>query len=453
MSRLTERLRNITDPAPSRVREHPLRTGAILLTLATLVVFSAVTHNIPLINGKPGYPAAFEFKAANQVNDRTPVRVHGVEVGRVDTIDGGGDPRQSSRVEVRITDETVSVRRDAKAAIRWRTVLGGSMYIDLDPGSPREPELGDGTIPTSRTTNQTELDDVLRIYNGDTEAAQRDALRGLAEGFGDPKSAGQAIRALPKLDTVRRGLPPVRGTESGDLRKVVAATATTVEALGSDVGSLQGLVTGARRTLGATADRRGPLGDFLELSPGTLDETRTTMRRLRGTLDHLDPLVQDLRPGVQRIKATSDATRPALREADLLLRQVRPVLQSAQPTFSDLTAVSDAGIPIIKGLEPTIDRLNDETLPFLAERDDSTRLQNFASIGPTFSVLNMAAAEYDSEGYRLHLSTLIGTNSVITLARSNMARSCRMTATPAQDGQCTRIASVLTQGLVGKAKR
>ncbi len=443
------RIKDFLDPAPANVRERPLLVGTILLVLVVLVVNAALTHNIPLLNGKPGYAIEADFASVNQVNDRTPIRVQGVGVGTVESVGAGADPRRSSRVTLRITDEDLVVHRDARAAIRWRTVLGGSMYVDLDPGSPGAGKLGDAVLPKARTSSQTELDDVLRIYDGGTEQAQRDTFRGLGDAFGSPRAAGEAIKALPKLRTVERGLEPVRGSQAGDLRRAVAATATTVQALGADVGALQGLVTGANRTLAATTARRDELGQFLELSPATLDSTKVTMRRVRTTLGHLDPLVVALRPGARRIAPAVAKAKPALREAASLLTQARPVLRDAAPTFGDLRRVARAGTPIIRGLEPTIDRLNGSTIPFLDRRDEQTRLRTYEAIGPHFSVLDMGAAEFDAEGFRLHLSTLGGSNSVITAAQGSFARSCRMTATPAQDGQCERIGGVLARGWFG----
>lgn len=451
---LRDHLRDLTDPIQSRHRERPLRNGVILLACLGLAVYMAMAHNIPLINGKPGERLRADFAFANQVvPGQTPVRVDGVEVGQVVDLQAGPDPRRSSRVEMRITDERLVVRRDARAEVRWRTLLGGNMYIDLEPGSKRADKMGDGVIPVTRTGNQAELDDLLQPYDGKTEEAQRDLLHGLDETFEDPRAARQAIDALPDLETVGRGLEPVMGRERGDLRKLVSATATTVEALGADTVALQGLVTGARRTLGATTARRQELGEFLELSPPTLDETLTTMRRLRTTLDHLDPLAARLRPGARALAPAARAARPALAELDGLLREARPVLTALKPTFGDLSAAADAGVPVIEGLEPTIDRLNRDTLPYLAARDEESKLRNYEAIGPFFSVLAMAAAEFDSIGHRIHLSTPGGSNSVITLFQLQFEETCSAKADNARERVgCRRMADVLAKGWFGRGK-
>jgi virulence factor Mce-like protein len=454
MSSIRDRLRNITDPVQSRQRSVPLRSGFILLGVIGLVVYMAMAHDIPIINGKPGERLRADFAFANQViPGQTPVRVDGVPVGEVDKVEAGPDARRSTRVEMRITEDDLVIHEDARAEIRWRTLLGGNMYIDLEPGSARAGRLGDGVIPVTRTASQAELDDLLQPYDGGTEQAQRDILRGAGQGLADAPTVRRAIDALPALETVGRGLEPVQGSERADLRKLVDATATTVEALGTDTAALQGLVTGARQTLGATAARRAELGQFLDLSPSTLDETLSTMDRLRTTLDHLDPLVDDLRPGARDLAPSAEAARPALAEADALLAEARPVLRDLRPALDDLGAAARAGVPVIDGLEPTVDRLNQTTLPWLTERDEESELRNFEAIGPFFSVLSMAAAEFDAVGHRLHLSTPGASNSVITLFQLQFTRACAAKASNERERVgCRRMGKVLASGWFGRGK-
>ena len=81
-----------------------------------------------------------------------------------------------------------------------------------------------------------------------------------------------------------------------------------------------------------------------------------------------------------------------------MLDTARPLLHSARPTFADLRGASIAGVPLLAGLEPSLARLNSDILPWLGKRDTDTRVLNYESIGPTFSVLDKAAAEFDHSG-------------------------------------------------------
>lgn len=454
---MKRRLRNLIDPVSSRTVEHPLRNGAILLIIGLLVIVGAVTHSIPLIDDEPGYTIRADFAAVNNVNDRTPVRIRGVNVGIVTGVGAGPDPRRSSELTMKITRSGVVVHEDASAAIRWRTVLGGPMYVDLNPGSPDAPKLGDTPIPVSRTSSQVEFDDVLRIYNGKTDQAQRDMLKGLAQGLGAPAATGTSINALSDLTTVGEGLKPYSGTIPGDLSRLVTTTGETAQALGENVGALQALVSGANQTLGAVNRQRLALGQMLSLAPATLDSAYVTMNRIRTTLAHLNPLVTELEPGARLIAPASRALQPALDQTNAVLSEAQPLLHSARPTFANLRAASTAGVPILNGLKPTLQRLNASILPWLGERDSDTRMINYEAIGPTFSVLDKAASEYDSAGYRLHLSTLLGTASVLdegllTSDKSALMAQCRQVANARLRPGCSTVVSVLTGGLVGGGK-
>ena len=116
--------------------------ASILLALIALAVYMALSHNIPIINGKPGERLRADFAFANQVDARADARARRAAspVGSVDEVEAGPDPLRSSRVEMRITDEDLVIHEDARAEIRWRTLLGGNMYIDLEPGSAARAE-------------------------------------------------------------------------------------------------------------------------------------------------------------------------------------------------------------------------------------------------------------------------------------------------------------------------
>jgi phospholipid/cholesterol/gamma-HCH transport system substrate-binding protein len=448
--------RDVIDPISAEAVEHPTRNGAILVIVALLVIVGVVTNKIPILDAQSGYTIHANFAKVNDVNNRTPVRVDGFDVGMVTGVGAGADALRASQLKMQITDSGLVVHSNASAQIRWRTILGGSVYIDLNPGSSDAPKLT-GAIPVSRTGDQVEFDDVLRIYNGNTAQAQRATITGLSQTFTASAAEDKSIGALSDLTTVAAGLKPYSGTDPGDLSRLVGSTARTAQALGANLGSLQNLVDGASATLGAVDHQRAALGQMLAMSPATLNSTYVTMRRIDVTLHHLNPLVTHLEPGARMVQRMSDALRPALHQTQAVLDQARPLLRSARPTFANLRAASGAGVPLLQGLLPAIGRLNSNILPWLQQRSSDTRMINYEAIGPTFSVLDKADAEFDSSGYRLHLSTLLGTASVIdeadlTAARTSMLSECQQDAKPTQVGDCGAVSNVLLGMLYGGEK-
>ncbi len=476
MSSIKDRVRGFVDPRPAQQRPHHVRTGLIVILVGTVALIVALKHDIPFVGNGAGIVQA-DFPYANQVgtNGHTPVRVGGVDVGVAKQVGPGPDPRRSSRVTMRITTPGLVVHSDARAEIRWRTVLGGSMFIDLQPGSPSAPKLGNRVIPLSRTSSQAEFDDVLRTYNRGTDENQRRLLKGLSKGTADPRATGSAVDALPAIKPTGEGLDAIRGQQSDDLRGIVRATGTVAKSLGADTVALQHLVTGADNTLGATDARRAELARSLDQSPPSLDSTIVTMNRLRTTLGHLDPTVQALRPGAREIASSAKATAPALDQTRAVLHEAKPLLRNAKPTFDSLRRLSLSGVPLIKGLDPTVRRLNADILPFLNERDLETRVRNYQSLGPFFSDVDSAASQYDAAGFRLRLGVIPeGSNSVTTFStpgnggnlqsRSSkpddvmnstagrVARHCVAVVAANRRDRCAGLAELVVNGLFGYRK-
>jgi ABC-type transporter Mla subunit MlaD len=451
MSGPLEMLRSRLDFVPARHHTRPLLTGAIIITVTVLAIVGAATRHVPLLP-KSGRVVKAEFADANQVNNRTVVRVGGIEVGRVDKVEAGSDPSHISLVTMRIKNDKVKLHQDASAQVRWRTLLGGLMYIDLHPGSPSAPALK-GPIPVTRTSHQVELDQILQPYDGPTAERQRAMFKGLRGALSDPSGVHNTLDTIPQtLPTVAHGLQPLRGRESDDLRGLIAATAKTVSGL-NDAPALQSLVTTASRSLAVTESRRKQLGQFLELSPPALSSTFTTMARLRTTLAHLDPAAAALRPGARELASAAQAATPTMRQLEATLREARPLLSAAQPTLAALRGASISGTPLMQGLEPTLTRLDKELFPWLRKPDDGTRLPTYEMIGPFWSDLASAASEYDSEGYRIRLTVPLNTNSVISgPIGQSMQAACLRGGVPHAHVMCSKLVGSVARSWFGTAK-
>ena len=70
---------------------------------------------------------------------------------------------------LRIDEKGLPIHKDATLKIRPRIFLEGNFFVDLSPGSPSAPELGDGdTIPINQTAGPVQLDQVLGTLQADT---------------------------------------------------------------------------------------------------------------------------------------------------------------------------------------------------------------------------------------------------------------------------------------------
>jgi virulence factor Mce-like protein len=401
---------NAADRIRQRLSRDQLR-GLAVFALGALLLMIVFTGRVPLLGGKGGRTVLARFAQANEVNSSTPVRIGGVDVGHVDSLRAA--PGNSTTVAMRITSGGVQLRDDASAQVRWRNLLGGSMYIDLDPGSPSAPSLA-AEIPLARTGTQVDWDQLNGQLPSGTRRELGRMLAGLNAALQAPKGEGATIRVLgPALSVIGAGSDALRGAQTGELPRLVRSTASTVRALSADTGALQGLVDGAEQTLAVTAAHNSALAQAIELSPAALDSTRTTSRRLDVTLSKLDPLIARLRPGARELGPATRLLQPMLDQTDRVLRDALPLLRAAPPALEKLGSMSAHGTPLLGALTPTVNRLNTELIPWLGRADSDTHLPLYETIGPLFSALSSSLGNFDTNGYSYNFNVQLSPGSLL----------------------------------------
>jgi phospholipid/cholesterol/gamma-HCH transport system substrate-binding protein len=200
---------------PFRER-NPVPIGAI--SIAVLVLMLALAFNVnklPLVGGGDTYHAAFAESGGLKPGDE--VRIAGVRVGKVDSVELKGDHVEAT-FKVKTPDSSFGTK--TVAAIKVKTLLG-AMFISLEPAGPGQLKE-DSTIPVSRTrspynvvsglADRAEKIDVERLGKSidtlatltkDTPAAFQSTLRGLSRVSATVASRNQQINDLLKnLDTV-----------------------------------------------------------------------------------------------------------------------------------------------------------------------------------------------------------------------------------------------------------
>lgn len=385
---------------PGQHRPKNARNGLIFVVLAGLFLFVIYTKpGIPFLDGGGTEIAADIDNGANIRPGYTPVRVQGVEVGQVTSV-GRAASGKGVRIAMKIDDgKGVSVRRDATLTLRWRTLLGRNLYVDLKPGSPSAPPLGDDTIALARTSTQTELDEAIEPLDDHGRQAVKTIVNEFDKGFASPDGYRRTVRALrPAMRSLGPGLRALRGTQPGDLPRMIRATSRTVGAVARDEVALGELINSGRVALGVTAARQADLRGLLSAAPGALAETRRTMVRLRSTLDVLDPLARDLRPGVRKLEGSARDAQTVLTAATPLLKDARPTLRALQPAVQDLTKLTTSGNAFIDALDPTLDRLIYPILPWARQRDIESERKNYEVIGPALSSAAGVTALGDRNG-------------------------------------------------------
>src|SRR3954453_23203637 len=115
----------------------PVKVGAVVIGVLLIISYLGFTKNIPLTHG---FQVKAVFENANSIRANSPVRVAGVNVGKVKKIerDEGTD---AAVVTLEISKAGLSLHRDAEMKIRPRIFLEGNFFVDVSPGTPEQPTI------------------------------------------------------------------------------------------------------------------------------------------------------------------------------------------------------------------------------------------------------------------------------------------------------------------------
>jgi phospholipid/cholesterol/gamma-HCH transport system substrate-binding protein len=414
-------------------------TGLIVLALGVCAFYFSITHSLPFFGGGGRLVTAY-FSEPNQLEaGTTPVRVDGINVGSVESVSEVNGGRYG-RVVLRITDGSLRLHEDASAEVEFRTLLGANFVVDLNPGSPSAPLLGNGSIPASRTGVQSELDDVLHVFNGNTPAATRADLKQLS-GALSGRQLGTLIDTLePTLTPTTKAFRALSGVDPGDLEGLVHSAAATTQTLADDEADVRSLLSGGQATLGVIADERGALGETLDDAPGALNATVAVAHSIETTIAPLNRLIGALGPGARELAPSTEATRPAVEQLRTLLLEAQPLLASLRPAVARLSAASTPGRALFSDLAPTIKRLNSQLIPWLESDDSDLKRPVYQLIAPTFAGLGSAAAEYDGSAHILHFPIQPEANSLTFVPCTVFVAA----PTPSELIQCANLNQVLS---------
>ncbi|RZS37204.1 phospholipid/cholesterol/gamma-HCH transport system substrate-binding protein [Herbihabitans rhizosphaerae] len=151
---------------------NPIPIGIVSLMVIGLMVTTAVFFDdLPVVGGGTTYSAEFSEAAGLQTDDE--VRVAGVKVGKVKSIDLDGD-----RVVVKFKVKDAWIGDRTKADIKIKTLLGQKL-LSLEPAGNEALDAG-SRIPKERTTAPY---DVLEAFRGLADTVNTIDTNQLARSF------------------------------------------------------------------------------------------------------------------------------------------------------------------------------------------------------------------------------------------------------------------------------
>jgi len=336
-----------------RQRISPFAAGIIAIGTITLAAYFAFGGGLPW---SKQYEIYAQVRSANELHSRTPVRIAGVEVGRVTGFKRG--PGGTAIIKMAIKDKGRPIHQDATLKVRPRIFLEGNFFVDLKPGSPSASEMkGGGTIPLASTATPVQLDQILSELDSPTRANLLHFVHALATSVkgGGAETFDKTLKYW--APTFRNGAltaESFRGLRTHDLSDFIRDGGNTAAAIADDRAALANLVTGLNRATRALAQRRVKVESAVAQLAGTIDEARPAFEAINRAIPSSRALVQDLRPALR-------IAPPTLRSANLLLDQVSALIQPGElPRLLDQL---DPAIVSLAQLEPQLGQLLALTTP------------------------------------------------------------------------------------------
>jgi phospholipid/cholesterol/gamma-HCH transport system substrate-binding protein len=321
----------------------PLLAGAIALGLILVAVFFAFNKGNPFSHP---YELNAVFESANNLGENSPVRVAGIEVGKVKKVESLGNGSGLAKVTMEIDDAGLPIRRDARLKIRSRLFLEGNYFVDLQPGTPSADELKSGsTIPPSQTAYPVQFGQVLTALQSDTRDDLQILFRELSRGYSGTAPGG--LRELFRnQETAYRSTALVNaallGRDRHDLRRLLDGQAKVFGALSHDERALASLVTDLNTTVGALASQAANLRLVVPALRDVLRVGEPALRSLDGALPSIRAFARDALPGARSSRATLDAQIPFIRQARGLVSEpeARGLTRDLRPTIPALAQLN-----------------------------------------------------------------------------------------------------------------
>lgn len=362
----------------------PFATGVLVLVLVALGTYVGFTKSIPF---RHHYTVGAVFTTANNIRPGSPVRIAGVNVGKVVSVDHTVRGDQAATVKMRIDKKGLPIHRDAQFAIRPRIFLEGNFFVDVKPGSPSAPVLRDGdTVPVNQTHAPVQLDQVLTSLQSATRADLQRLLRELSIGLSGPGARG-FNRSIPSWKPAYEGSAIVNdallGQTPHDLSGYLRGAQRVADALDRSPAQLRDLVTSFNATAGAFAAQDAALSQAVAELPRTLRVGRPALAALNAAFPPLRRLIRDLRPAVRSSGPTLDASLPLVRQARGLVQdaELRGLARDLRPTVPSLAALQEATVPLLAQVRPASSCQNDVILPWT---HDTIQDQTFPAVGPVY---------------------------------------------------------------------
>ncbi|HEX3519444.1 MAG TPA: MlaD family protein [Solirubrobacteraceae bacterium] len=406
-------------PVVELQRAKPVRTGIIVVVIVALVTYFGFTKHIPF---KHGFKLKAEFATAVNIKPKSPVRIAGVNVGKVSSIQRQG---KAGLVTMEIETRGLPIHSDATLKIRPRIFLEGNWFIELQPGSPSANTVSSGhTIPITQTSDPVQLDQVLDALNTDTRANLQTLLieygkaltqkpNVAADAEQDPEVRGlNAAQALNK--TYSHSVPALRGTavlnqaitgtEQHDLSKLIASIDKVSSGLNVHEQQLGELIGNFNTFAASLASQSSSLERTVAELPSSLHNIHAALTSLDASFAPTRAFAHDILPGITSIPATTRAALPWIEQvkASLSPSELGGVAKGLAESLPGIAGLEGEQSPFFKQTDLFNKCLTNVILPAgnvkLQDGSSTTGVEDYKEFWYSLVGLNGIGDSFDGNG-------------------------------------------------------
>jgi phospholipid/cholesterol/gamma-HCH transport system substrate-binding protein len=360
------------------------RAGLVALIVIAIATYFAFAKAVPF---RSHYEISAVFHTANNVKERQPVRIAGVDVGEVVSIEHPEPGRERAVIRMRISDEGRPIHRDAAVKIRPRWFLEGNWFIELRPGTPQAGELEDGaTLAVQQTQTPVQLGQVLTTLQANTRRNLQTLLAEYADALREEGADGYR-RSIPHWEPAYRSSAIVqeatRGIREHDLSRYIDYAGRFARGLDRRPERLKSLITDFNIAAGAFAREAGSLEAAIAELPRTLRAAHPALGELNRSFPSFRRFARDLRPSVRETGETIPVSFPFLRQTRLLVSraELRGLVRDLRPTVPSLARLTVRSRPLYEQLRLSASCENEVLHPWANDRLEDP---NFPATGKVY---------------------------------------------------------------------
>jgi virulence factor Mce-like protein len=332
--------------------------GLIAIVATVFGFYLAFTKSIPFVSGG-GYELQAVFRDAQSIRAKSPVRVAGVDVGKVTEVehltDGDGKGLDAAVVTMEIDEEAQPIREDATVQLRPRLFLEGNLFVDVRPGTPGSDELDSGSvIPLEQTSVSVQFDQVLTTL----QAPVREQLQVFLKEFGDAldryggaEGFRESFRTSPAAyGATAQVNEAFLGTEPGDLAGFLRNLDVVIAKLNQNQVQLQDFITNFRIVTGSLGAESESLEQAIAELPVLLSEGRPALAKLNSAFPQLRAFAREALPGTKAANKALDDASPWIGQLRQLVSkpELRGLVKDLRPTIPDLAALAKVSLPFLE---------------------------------------------------------------------------------------------------------